>query len=130
MVALCVVTIGYVLAWTATDPLGLPLITVSQSLLTTLGWLLFLIVIPVYVLYRVRIDWSFTGTLVPGKRGLVALAVSSIIWVGTEAVGVRSYGIDIVVLASLVVGILKIAWTMRAIDEAMIRNATFDLFDR
>lgn len=132
MVALCVAVIGYILVWGVTEPwlLGLSPGPISPAVETTLGWVTFLVVVPVYVLYRLHVDWSFFGVRVPGRRGLVALAASSIIWVGTEALGVRSYGVIVAVLAALIVGLLSMVRTMWAVDEAMIRDAVSELFDQ
>ena len=132
MVALCIAVIGYVLIWGVTEPwlLGSLPGLISPSVETTLGWVTFLVVVPVYVLCRFCVDWSFFGVQVPGRRGLVALAASAIIWVGTEVLGVRSYGVTIVVLAALIVGLLTMVRTMWAVDEAMIRDAVSELFDQ
>lgn len=129
----CIALLGYVLAWAATEPLaGLSLspVTNLQSLTTTLGWLAFLVVVPVYVLYRLRVDWSFTGTLMPGRVGLAAFATSSIIWVGTETLGVRGFWATAAALAALIVGLYKMVRQFQAVDESVIRDAVSELADQ
>lgn len=83
-----------------------------------------------YVVYRLRVDWSFTGTLIPNREDLAECAASSIIWVGTETLSVRSYEVTAAVLAVLLVGLYKMALTMWAVDKTMSRDPSSELFDQ